>query len=816
LKPHESAPAKAELRKGIGTAEEAIRACYGDLGAPTASWSYFDADGNKVGRTLRWDQDEGDKEIRPIAWIDGQWSPNAMKSPRPLYRLLEVLDAKVLFVCEGEKVADVVCECGLVATTSAGGSSGAGQSDWSPCRGKRVVILQDNDGPGANYAAAVERLAKKAGAIEVIILDFTDRFSEFPEKGDAEQALELLDGDHQQLAALLDDMLKDGREDAAHARPKPRDSFPVDLLPKPVQDLVRAVAQSRCVDVSVPGAFALAAMGSAIGRSRETADEYSDWYELPAIWVAVNAPSGARKSPVLSDIFAPHFEKQGRALKKYAKEKASFERVSGGDSPPPASECPVLEHILTTNGTPQGLSKMLSTSPRGVISIHDELTTLLGGFGRQSGAKDADRAFYLSLFSGTFEKKDLACSDCLSTTKAIVSIVGAIQPAMLQKVFDSEAFGSGLAPRFLLVSPRIQVKLRRRGPDQDQKAAYADFIECLFDLDMEEVLDEVGNSKLVSVGLPFSKAACSRLNSFIPEWSAEAMAASSNVAALMSKLEAYALRFALILAVCREVDFEAAKGAQEITLDDLNGGIRLVRWFLAEATLTYDALSGKPEPGPGPGSILLARAQVIRIRFDGAVSTREWQRATNKKTAPDANAELDELASAGLAEWVHQPISTAGGPPSKRCVLKDLPDGDHDATPLGDDHREGCVIRDADSSAQSPRESPTHSAYPPVPASTATTGDPPDLDNGCVLSVPGSSSPAGGGIGARDSLVSSALNKGARPDETHFPAGAFADDDHSSEAEEYRQRARTAAGYGVSTPRCEPGAAELWGAGHEA
>ena len=82
--------------------------------------------------------------------------------------------------------------------------------------------------------------------------------------------------------------------------------FPLDALPVPVANYCLAVALARSVDVAVPAALSLAAMGSAIGLSREAYDSFADWREPPVIWVAQVMRSGQRKTPVQQDMFAAH------------------------------------------------------------------------------------------------------------------------------------------------------------------------------------------------------------------------------------------------------------------------------------------------------------------------------------------------------------------------------------------------------------------------------------------------------------------------------------------------------------------------------
>ena len=84
-----------------------------------------------------------------------------LKGIKPvLYRLPELLVAEseeTVFVVEGEKDADRLAAEGLVATTS---PMGAGK--WKPeyaeyLRDRRVVVIPDNDEPGRQHAASIER-----------------------------------------------------------------------------------------------------------------------------------------------------------------------------------------------------------------------------------------------------------------------------------------------------------------------------------------------------------------------------------------------------------------------------------------------------------------------------------------------------------------------------------------------------------------------------------------------------------------------------------------------------------------------------------
>lgn len=117
----------------------------------------------------------------------GGWHWN-MQGVTPLpYRLPELLAAdpdEIVFIPEGEKDVDRLRVAGFVATCNHGGAG-----KWKPelsahLRGRRVVILPDNDEPGRDHARKVAA-SLKGFAREIRILDLPG----VPEKGDVSDFL---------------------------------------------------------------------------------------------------------------------------------------------------------------------------------------------------------------------------------------------------------------------------------------------------------------------------------------------------------------------------------------------------------------------------------------------------------------------------------------------------------------------------------------------------------------------------------------------------------------------------------------------------
>lgn len=93
-------------------------------------------------------------------------------SPPELYRLPQVLaavrDGVPVLVVEGEKDVHAAESVGAVATTSPMGAANFGKVDPSPLTGAHVIVVPDDDDPGAAYGReVVAALARVAASVKV-------------------------------------------------------------------------------------------------------------------------------------------------------------------------------------------------------------------------------------------------------------------------------------------------------------------------------------------------------------------------------------------------------------------------------------------------------------------------------------------------------------------------------------------------------------------------------------------------------------------------------------------------------------------------
>ena len=102
-----------------------------------------------------------------------------------LYRLREVVENPIIFVCEGEKDVETLRSYGFVATTNAGGCNAPWLQQFTDVlRGREVVLIPDRDAPGRARVGRIARsLLGKVAKLVILELEEGKDVTEWFERG---------------------------------------------------------------------------------------------------------------------------------------------------------------------------------------------------------------------------------------------------------------------------------------------------------------------------------------------------------------------------------------------------------------------------------------------------------------------------------------------------------------------------------------------------------------------------------------------------------------------------------------------------------
>lgn len=376
-------------------------------------------------------------------------------------------------------------------------------------------------------------------------------------------------------------------------------AFPTDALPKSVARLVKEAAAAIGCPPDAIGLAALTTLGSAIGNARVLQPK-KGWTEGAAIYAAVIADSGEKKTAAVAVATEPSQKLQNKLNKEYEKKVDEFAReereyevqrkdaAKQGLPAPPPPRRPIAERAHVNDTTVEALISLLKESPRGVLLERDELVGWVKGMDQyKAGGKGSDRQFWLSAWSNRPVSVDRKGQpEPIGVLRPFVGLIGSIQPTVLAEL--SEGREDGMLERFLFAYPEpLNALWTEAEVSEAAEVAYRDLYQRLRALGMER--DELGDP--VEIPVAFSPQAkevfISAYNGHRREMATPGF--PHYLRSPWSKLEAYIVRLALIIATCRFIEDGVAERVEQ---EDVLRAVLLVEYFKAQARRVFGALYG--------------------------------------------------------------------------------------------------------------------------------------------------------------------------------------------------------------------------------
>lgn len=220
--------------------------------------------------------------------------------------------------------------------------------------------------------------------------------------------------------------------------------------------------------------------------------------ESARLWVMVVGDPSKKKTPAmklamsgLSDMNAEMIHENARQEQAYveqmqvyrmAQKKISRAKANGEGNPDNLTmpQRPRQDRIITSDFTVEGIARLLTDNPRGLLAYTDELATWFGKMGKYSGGGSGDdRAQWLQFYDGGRKPIDRAGRTVL-IENASVSVIGAIQPDLI-RALASTMSNDGLLQRFIIsVLPNTSIPDCEKPEPTHLIKAYADLITQIY------------------------------------------------------------------------------------------------------------------------------------------------------------------------------------------------------------------------------------------------------------------------------------------------------------------------------------------------
>jgi hypothetical protein len=649
----------------------------------------------------------------------GGWTWNLKGVRLVLYRLTQLLErnTETVYVCEGEKDVHAIEGFGLLATCNPMGAGKWREQFAETLRGRRVVVISDNDPPkdeesnrhykGQKHAANVAASLLRHGC-EVRIIEpprGKDAFDWLAAGGTIDEIDALVRAKDPLTPDTLaswstrwsDTGLEQRTESLDWPEPASLQSelpqvqpFCEDLLPPSLRPFIRDAAERMQVPMDYPAIVVLLCLAGAVSRRATIQPKANDtsWTVVPNLWGGVIAPPGFLKSPVIQAATRPLNQIQERwrrdhdeASQLYAEAKEEFElRIAAWkeqykrslksgklapERPTDKPEEPTSQRLIVNDATFEALHQTMSENPAGILVIRDELTGWWSTLDRTG--REGERAFCLQAWNGnTGHTIDRIGRGTIHVDACCMSMVGGIQPGRLRSYLADALHdgpsNDGLIQRFqLLVWPNtdLEWKYVDRPPDPATESRVKQLFETLVGLDHENPLQfrfDAGAQQLFIEWLTDLEAKV-RSNELHP-------ALVSHVSKYRSLMPALALLFEL---ADRAAAGEITKGPDLlISLEHTKQAAALCDYLESHAVRIYSCVT---TPQMRASRELADKIKTHKVGADGSFKLRNvYLKGWSGLDTPEAvRLAAQVLEDAGWIREVNaEPRPHSGGRPSLR------------------------------------------------------------------------------------------------------------------------------------------------------
>lgn len=367
--------------------------------------------------------------------------------------------------------------------------------------------------------------------------------------------------------------------------------FPFQIFPERLQKIIDDCHRYLSYPRDFTAAGILASTAIAIGRTYKAVYQ---WEETACIYMALVAPPGTAKTHPLLFALHPIIQANKKAIRDYNEQREALEAAQ-------MTKAPTDKQCLFGDFTIEALLKAATQNRRGISVYMDELRGFFSNFNRYNAGSEQE--FWLQNWSGSPYAVTRMGRKYFLEWLAI-SIVGTIQPSLLDEIGKGGRAHNGFVERILFCYPDNVpvIRLRRRNERSDTKHIllknYTPIIQHLLDKNLALQGNDAGEEDMANE-LYFSPEADDLITDFINILK-EQMDTHENeyIRNVYSKMQTYAIRFCILVNRLRQAcEYQSNKDFppnddHTIVSDDVAKATILTEYFLKHAMKAHNDISG--------------------------------------------------------------------------------------------------------------------------------------------------------------------------------------------------------------------------------
>lgn len=232
-------------------------------------------------------------------------------------------------------------------------------------------------------------------------------------------------------------------------------NFPIHIFPTDLQIYIKQSEEKLMLNAEIMASSILWLTSVIIGNSYKIKIK-NGWYESPIIFLALVGQSGLGKTPSLNQIINPLKKINQKKVEDYFAQYERYQeyleavKKSKNNTVVPVDK-PRRKQILATDTTIEALINLHNESKNAIGINKDELD---GWFKDMNKYREgSDKQQWLSIWSNEPIVVNRLTRNDLYIASPFISVIGGIQPEILDSHFTQENVSSGFIDRFLFCYP---------------------------------------------------------------------------------------------------------------------------------------------------------------------------------------------------------------------------------------------------------------------------------------------------------------------------------------------------------------------------
>lgn len=275
--------------------------------------------------------------------------------------------------------------------------------------------------------------------------------------------------------------------------------FPIDIFPKPIQSYILECNETLDSSIDYMGCSMLWLISVIVGNSIQI-EVKNGWNETATIWLAVVGKAGLGKTPSIHNIIKPLLSANNKEIKNYIKQAEKYEyyeKLTAKEKKEHEEiHKPKKSQFIANDITIEALVELHQENKNSIGVFKDELAGWFKDMNKYREGSDLE--FWLSTWSGKAISLNRKTAKSSFVDKPLVSVLGGIQPSILNSFYTEDNKDNGFMDRMLLTYPNLDIeKWNDKEMNYDTIQWYNDSIISFYETIKHKVveLDEDGDIK---------------------------------------------------------------------------------------------------------------------------------------------------------------------------------------------------------------------------------------------------------------------------------------------------------------------------------